>query len=315
MSGMWPGAEPAAGGAACWPRLEARAGAVERDALRVAADRGRADARRRHHHLRGARQESGRGLPRLLPEPADGRRTAIAELLLKATPLMLIAVGLAVGFRANVWNIGAEGQFLDRARSPASGIALGFEGSAQPRCCCRRWSSPAPSAARCGRRSRRSCRTRFNANEILTSLMLVYIAQLARVVARARAVEGSGRASISRRPKMFARRGAAADPDRRHAAQRAFLHRARARSLAGYVFMQQELHRASRCGRRRGRGRGALRRLLRHAARSGSGCSPAAPRPGIAGMAEVAGPDGPAHRARLAATTASPRSSSPSSGG
>ncbi|NQV98431.1 MAG: ABC transporter permease, partial [Rhodospirillales bacterium] len=36
--------------------------------------------------------------------------TGIAELLVKATPLTLIGVGLSVGFRANVWNIGAEGQ-------------------------------------------------------------------------------------------------------------------------------------------------------------------------------------------------------------
>ena len=36
----------------------------------------------------------------------------IGELLLKATPLMLCALGLAIGFRANVWNIGAEGQFI-----------------------------------------------------------------------------------------------------------------------------------------------------------------------------------------------------------
>src|SRR3984957_8605784 len=35
----------------------------------------------------------------------------IGELLLKATPLMLCALGLAPGYRANVWNIGAEGQF------------------------------------------------------------------------------------------------------------------------------------------------------------------------------------------------------------
>ena len=51
---------------------------------------------------------------------------AITELLLKATPLMLIAVGLAVGFRANVWNIGAEGQFLMGAVA-ATGVALGFQ--------------------------------------------------------------------------------------------------------------------------------------------------------------------------------------------
>ena len=36
----------------------------------------------------------------------------VGELLLKATPLMLCATGLAVGYRANVWNIGAEGQFI-----------------------------------------------------------------------------------------------------------------------------------------------------------------------------------------------------------
>ena len=34
----------------------------------------------------------------------------VGELLIKASPLILIGLGLAVGFRANVWNIGAEGQ-------------------------------------------------------------------------------------------------------------------------------------------------------------------------------------------------------------
>ena len=34
----------------------------------------------------------------------------ISEVLLKACPLVLIGLGLAIGFRANVWNIGAEGQ-------------------------------------------------------------------------------------------------------------------------------------------------------------------------------------------------------------
>ncbi len=36
---------------------------------------------------------------------------ALSELTVKATPLILIGVGLALGFRAGVWNIGAEGQF------------------------------------------------------------------------------------------------------------------------------------------------------------------------------------------------------------
>ncbi|MEO8676365.1 MAG: ABC transporter permease [Casimicrobiaceae bacterium] len=88
---------------------------------------------------------------------------AITELLLKATPLMLIAVGLAVGFRANVWNIGAEGQFLMGALA-ATGVALGFQSTGSVLVLA---AIPA------------LLKTNFNANEILTSLMLVYIAQLA----------------------------------------------------------------------------------------------------------------------------------------
>ena len=42
---------------------------------------------------------------------------------MKATPLILIALGLAVGFRANVWNIGAEGQFIIGAIA-GGGVAL-----------------------------------------------------------------------------------------------------------------------------------------------------------------------------------------------
>ena len=56
---------------------------------------------------------------------------SIAELLLKATPLMMIAIGLAVGFRANVWNIGAEGQYIIGAVF-GSGVALYFKGVNSP---------------------------------------------------------------------------------------------------------------------------------------------------------------------------------------
>ena len=35
-----------------------------------------------------------------------------SELLVKAAPLMIIALGLSIGFRAGVWNIGAEGQYV-----------------------------------------------------------------------------------------------------------------------------------------------------------------------------------------------------------
>ena len=102
---------------------------------------------------------------------------AVTELLLKATPLMLIAVGLAVGFRANVWNIGAEGQFLMGAVA-ATGVALRFQASGS--------TLVLPAMVVAGALGGALwaaipalLRTRFNANEILTSLMLVYIAQLA----------------------------------------------------------------------------------------------------------------------------------------
>ena len=34
------------------------------------------------------------------------------DLLVKAAPLAMIATGLAIGFKANVWNIGGEGQYI-----------------------------------------------------------------------------------------------------------------------------------------------------------------------------------------------------------
>jgi general nucleoside transport system permease protein len=52
----------------------------------------------------------------------------IGEILLKTGPLLLIAQGLAVGYRANVWNIGAEGQLIVGAIA-AGVLALFFETS------------------------------------------------------------------------------------------------------------------------------------------------------------------------------------------
>ncbi len=101
---------------------------------------------------------------------------AVAELLLKATPLMLIAVGLAVGFRANVWNIGAEGQFLTGAVA-ATGIALAFR-ETQPALLLPTMVVAGAVGGALWAAIPALLRTRFNANEILTSLMLVYIAQL-----------------------------------------------------------------------------------------------------------------------------------------
>ncbi len=52
-----------------------------------------------------------RGLAVFFVEPVKSVY-ALTELAMKATPLLLIALGLAVCFRSNVWNIGAEGQFV-----------------------------------------------------------------------------------------------------------------------------------------------------------------------------------------------------------
>ena len=37
---------------------------------------------------------------------------SLGELVVKATPLVMIAIGLSFCYIANIWNIGAEGQFL-----------------------------------------------------------------------------------------------------------------------------------------------------------------------------------------------------------
>ena len=101
---------------------------------------------------------------------------SLEELAVKATPLLLIGVGLALAYRANVWNIGAEGQLIMGAiagsaipilwpgwNDPLAMVAmlvLGMAGGAA-------WAAiPA------------FLKNRFNTNEILTSLMLVYVAQL-----------------------------------------------------------------------------------------------------------------------------------------
>src|SRR5439155_5782715 len=100
----------------------------------------------------------------------------IAELLLKASPLMLIAVGLACGYRANVWNIGAEGQLILGAIF-AGGVALYFYGSDS------KLVLPAMVVAGAVGGMLWAAipallRTRFNTSEILVSLMLVYVANL-----------------------------------------------------------------------------------------------------------------------------------------
>ena len=99
---------------------------------------------------------------------------ALGELTVKATPLLLIALGLAVCFRSNVWNIGAEGQYVLGAIA-ASGVALMAEKGGS------NWIVlPVILAGILGGMFWAGItawlRDRFNANEILVSLMLVYVA-------------------------------------------------------------------------------------------------------------------------------------------
>lgn len=115
---------------------------------------------------------AGQALYSLLLEPFVGWYN-FSEVLLKTGPLLLIAQGLAIGFRANVFNIGAEGQliigalcatalpvYFPEGSSPLmlpAMILLGGLGGAA-------WAAIAA-----------SLRTRFNANEILVTLMLTLI--------------------------------------------------------------------------------------------------------------------------------------------
>ena len=116
-----------------------------------------------------------RGLQVFFVEPVKSAY-ALSELAMKATPLLLIALGLAVCFRSNVWNIGAEGQFVIGAifaggtamqAGPETGrwfvavvLLAGVVGGMV-------WAGIVA-----------LLRDRFNASEILVSLMMVYIADM-----------------------------------------------------------------------------------------------------------------------------------------
>lgn len=101
-------------------------------------------------------------------------RYGIGEVLLKSVPLMIIAQGLAIGFRAQVWNIGAEGQLLMGAMA-AGFLAITFNESESA------WLLPfmivagtLAGAAWAGVAA--FLRVRFNANEILVTFMMSSIA-------------------------------------------------------------------------------------------------------------------------------------------
>lgn len=96
------------------------------------------------------------------------------DVAIKAAPLIIIALGLSIGNRANVWNIGAEGQYIIGALCAAGvGIAAGGGGGGLIMASMilagiaggTAWATiPA------------GLKTRFGVNEILSSLMLTYVA-------------------------------------------------------------------------------------------------------------------------------------------
>ena len=100
----------------------------------------------------------------------------LSEILVKAAPLMIIALGLSIGFKAGVWNIGAEGQYVIGGIA-GSAVGLYFydvEGI---------WIIPLMSIAGIlGGMFYASIaaflKTRYQVNEILVALMLTYVAVL-----------------------------------------------------------------------------------------------------------------------------------------
>jgi general nucleoside transport system permease protein len=100
----------------------------------------------------------------------------VGELLVKATPLLIIALGLAVCFRSNVWNIGAEGQFVIGA-VVAGGVAL-LAGKDTSRFIVVAILLAGVLGGMAWAALTALLRDRFNASEILVSLMLVYVASL-----------------------------------------------------------------------------------------------------------------------------------------
>ncbi|HUD85211.1 MAG TPA: ABC transporter permease, partial [Xanthobacteraceae bacterium] len=101
----------------------------------------------------------------------------LQEMVVKATPLVMIAVGLALCYIANIWNIGAEGQFIVGAVC-GSWLAVRTNGT-DPGF----WLLPAMLVMGAVGGALYGlipaiCRVYFGASEILTSLMLVYVANL-----------------------------------------------------------------------------------------------------------------------------------------
>lgn len=114
------------------------------------------------------------GLSVYFVEPLESA-WSLQELVVKASPLILIALGLSICFLANAWNIGAEGQYIAGALL-GGWIALRFQDTGAW------WVLPlmlllGALGGMLYALIPALLRIRFGASEILTSLMLVYVAQ------------------------------------------------------------------------------------------------------------------------------------------
>lgn len=119
-------------------------------------------------------QDPLRALEVFFIEPINTLR-GWTEVGVKMTPLLLCAVGLVVCFRANVWNIGAEGQLI--AGAIAGGlVALQCGPQTSGAYVILVMLGAAAGGALWGAITA-LLRHKFHANEILVSLMLVYVAQ------------------------------------------------------------------------------------------------------------------------------------------
>jgi len=119
-----------------------------------------------------------RGLQMFFVEPVKNLY-GVAELSVKATPLILIALGLSVCYRSNVWNIGAEGQYIFGA---LGGGWVAMQAGASTEWMGHFYVVPILAAGVLAGMFWAAIvallRDRFSANEILVSLMLVYVADL-----------------------------------------------------------------------------------------------------------------------------------------
>ncbi|TNF62835.1 MAG: ABC transporter permease [Rhodobacteraceae bacterium] len=97
------------------------------------------------------------------------------QLLIKGAPLVLIAIGLSLGFKAGIWNIGAEGQYIVGAIVGA-GIGLAFYPMEAWYIFPMMVLGGAVGGMLWGLIPA-ILKVRFGTNEILVSLMLVYVAE------------------------------------------------------------------------------------------------------------------------------------------